>query len=168
MVSIARHTDYATRLVLHLAALEQGALVPIAEIAARRLLPTAFVRRVVGTLAKAGIVETVRGAHGGVRLGRKASAISLLDIVRAMEGGVALNRCVETHEACPFTSTCPVHDAWTSATRSLERQLHATRLSTLAARLREPPAGRRAPVPRSLRPKSPRPERDGPPPANGA
>ena len=62
MLGIGRQTDYGARVVLHLAAGEAGVLVHTAEIAAKRLLPKPFVRRVVGSLARAGIVETVRGA----------------------------------------------------------------------------------------------------------
>jgi Rrf2 family protein len=145
MVGIARHTDYAARIVLHLACLEPGALVPIAEIARRRLLPTPFVRRVIGKLVKAGIVATVRGAAGGVRLGRPASEISLLDLVVAMEGGIALNRCLETHHACPFAASCPVHFAWAEVTRALEQQLAGLRFADLATRYEGHVAAHRQP-----------------------
>ena len=132
MLGIARHTDYAARIILHLACLEGGARVPIAEIAARRLLPGAFVRRVVVRLASAGLLRTVRGAGGGVQLARPAAEISLLDLVRAMEGGVALNRCVAAPQACPLASTCPVQRAWTGATRHLEDYLDTVRFDVLA------------------------------------
>ena len=132
MLGIARHTDYAARIILHLACLEDGARVPIAEIAARRLLPAAFVRRVVVQLANAGLLHTVRGAGGGVQLGRPAAEISLLDLVRAMEGDVALNRCVATPQSCPLASTCPVQRAWTGATQRLEEYLDGVRFDVLA------------------------------------
>jgi Rrf2 family protein len=135
MLGIARHTDYAARLVLHLAALGEDGRATLKEIAAKRLLPEPFVRRVVGRLATAGIVRTVRGAGGGVRLARPAHEISLLDVVRAMEGGVVLNRCVDSPAACPLSSACPVNRAWTDATRQLEGSLAGVRFSDLATRL---------------------------------
>lgn len=132
MLGIARHTDYAARIVLHLACLEEGARVPIAEIAQRRLLPTPFVRRVIGRLVTAGIVTTVRGAGGGVVLARPPAEISLLDVVRAMEGGIVLNACVDTPHSCPLATLCPVQAAWTDATRALEANLSAVRFDTLS------------------------------------
>lgn len=132
MLGIARHTDYAARIVLHLACLEKGARVSIAEIATRRLLPAPFVRRVIGRLVTAGIVTTVRGAGGGVVLARRPSEISLLDVVRAMEGGIVLNACVDTPNSCPLAARCPVQAAWTDATRALEANLAAVRFDRLS------------------------------------
>ena len=64
MIGISRQTDYAARLVLHLAALEPETQVSIAEISKLRLLPVAFVRRLVGSLVKAGVLLTARGSGG--------------------------------------------------------------------------------------------------------
>lgn len=146
MIGIGRHTDYAARVVLHLATLAPGALAPIAEISARRLLPQAFVRRIVGKLVAAGIVETVRGARGGLRLARPAAELSLLDLMNAMEGGVVLNPCVDAPRSCPLSSACPVQKAWTRITRSLEVELAAVRFSALAGALDEKPAEPGRPV----------------------
>ena len=107
MLQIARHTDYAARIVLHLACLEEGAQASIGEIAEQRLLPEPFVRRLISRLVKGGILATVRGSGGGIRLGRPASEISLLDLVQVMEGPIALNHCVDADHACPFTTLCP-------------------------------------------------------------
>ena len=132
MIGIGRHTDYAARIVLHLASLGEGAQATAAEIARKRLLPVAFMRRIVGKLAAAGIVRTMRGAGGGVRLARPAAEISLLDVLRAMEGGVTLNACVASPPACPLSESCPVQRAWTSATVALEGQLDGVRFDALA------------------------------------
>jgi Rrf2 family protein len=106
--------------------------VPIREIAERRLLPAPFVRRVIGRLVSAGIVRTIRGAGGGVALARPAASISLLDVLQAMEGGVVLNRCVDTPSACPLAASCPVNAAWAGVTRGLEASLAAVRFDRLA------------------------------------
>lgn len=140
MIQIARHTDYAARIVLHLACLEEGSQASIAEIAQRRMLPAPFVRRLIGKLVQGGILATVRGSGGGLRLARPASEISLLDLVRVMEGPIALNHCVDDDHACPFTKQCPVQTAWTDATRVLEAQLATTRFDVLA----NGPAGHKA------------------------
>jgi Rrf2 family protein len=137
VIGIGRQTDYAARLVLHLASLEPGAQVPIAEVAARRLLPEPFLRRIVRRLAAAGLVATARGSGGGIRLARPAAEISLLDVVRAMEGGVVLNRCVDSAEACPLSDACPVQRQWTRLTRNLEADLATVRFSDLATSLEQ-------------------------------
>jgi Rrf2 family protein len=129
---IGRQTDYAARVILHLASLPEGGQVSIAEIAQRRLLPLPFLRRVVAKLVEAGLVTAVRGARGGISLARPASAISLLDVVRAMEGGVVLNRCVDQPAFCPLAEVCPVQRVWTRLTRELEASLEAVRFDKLA------------------------------------
>lgn len=132
MLGIGRHTDYAARLVLHLASLAENTQVTIAEIADERMLPVAFVRRLIGPLSSAGILATVVGAKGGVRLGRPASEITLLDLVNAMEGGITLNHCVGNEHTCPLSSHCPVQSAWAGATRSLEDNLASVTFEALA------------------------------------
>lgn len=132
MLGIGRQTDYASRIVLHLAALGPGAQVQVKAIAERRLLPAAFVRRVVARLAAGGILRTTRGSGGGIALARPAEQISLLDVVRVMEGGIVLNRCVSAPHHCPLSETCPVQRAWTDATRNVEEYLGAVTFAALA------------------------------------
>jgi Rrf2 family protein len=132
MIGIGRHTDYAARIVLHLASLDEGAQVTAAEISAKRLLPPAFVRRIMGKLADAGILRTTRGAGGGVTLARPARKITLLDVVKAMEGGLVLNACVDTPVACPLAVSCPVNKAWCDVTDTLVVSLGAVRFDRLA------------------------------------
>jgi Rrf2 family protein len=132
MIGISRQTDYAARLVLHLATLDEGTQVSIAEISKLRLLPVAFVRRLVGSLVKAGILQTSRGSGGGIRLGRAASEISLLDVVVAVEGGIVLNQCLNGKHVCPLSNGCPVQGAWAAATQALEVHLAGVRFEALA------------------------------------
>jgi Rrf2 family protein len=132
MIGISRQTDYAARLVLHLAALEPETQVSIAEISKLRLLPVAFVRRLAGSLVKAGVLRTARGSGGGIRLGRPASEISLLDVVNAVEGGIVLNQCLDGKHICPLAHGCPVQAAWSAATQALELHLAGVRFDALA------------------------------------
>jgi len=131
MQGIRRHTDYASRIILHLAALGPAARVPVKEIADRRLMPAPFVRRVVARLASAGILRTTRGSGGGVRLARPARSVSLLDVVNAMEGAIVLNRCTSEPKACPVAETCPVQRAWVDATRRVEEHLQGISFADL-------------------------------------
>jgi len=134
MLGISRQTDYAARVVLHLACLAPEAKVPIADIAKHRMLPLEFVRRIVGDLVKAGILATSRGSGGGVRLARPAADISLGEVVHAMEGGVALNHCVSDRRVCPLAAACPVQSVWVDATQVLDDYLASVRFDALAQR----------------------------------
>jgi Rrf2 family protein len=136
MLTISRQTDYACRILLHLALQPAGARVTAAEIAEQRLIPPAMIRRIVTDLGVAGLIKTTRGNNGGITLGRPAGEISLLDVVQAVEGAVALNPCTiaprNDPDTCPFIPTCPVHDAWMQARATLVRELSQVTFDRLA------------------------------------
>jgi len=132
MLGIARQTDYAVRVVLHLACLEAGVQVSIAEISETRKLPMPFVRRLIKPLVSAGILASARGSSGGIRLARAARDITLLEVVAAMEGGLALNHCADDHKGCPLASGCPVRPVWVGASQVLEAHLAEIRFDALA------------------------------------
>jgi Rrf2 family protein len=138
MIGIGRHTDYATRIILHLSMLGAGAQITAGEVARKRLLPRAFVRRIVRRLGTAGILRTSRGAGGGISLARPASQISLFDIVQAMEGGLAFNACVNNPSACPLAAVCPVQCAWTQITGQIAESLKSVRFDRLAKTNKNP------------------------------
>lgn len=135
MFSLGRQTDYAARIVLHLSCLEAGEKVTAAQIAQMRLIPGAFIKRIVSRLSAVGLVETVRGSRGGLALARKPSEISLLEVVEAFEGKLSLNVCVEKPGECPLSVTCPVQRSWVGATSNLRDYLEGVRFDTLAASL---------------------------------
>jgi Rrf2 family protein len=132
MKGIGKQTDYAARILLHLACLGDDVQIPMNEITAKRLIPPPYARRIVARLAGAGFLKTSRGMGGGIRLARPASEITLLEVVSVFEGGMILNRCVDDPEACPFDNICPVQKAWTNATRQLEEHLATVRFDLLA------------------------------------
>ena len=78
------------------------ARVSAADLAEETGLPAPTVQKLVSLLSRAGLLRAVRGAGGGLKLARPAAAISLADIVEAVEGPIALTTCVE-----PFGSQRP-------------------------------------------------------------
>lgn len=132
MLGIRRETDYAVRTILHLASVGEGVNVQVRDVAAQRRLPLSFVRRIVARLGASGILETTRGMGGGIRLARPAAEISMLDVVRAMEGTVALNPCLIAPHTCPLADDCPAQRAWADATAALETHLSSVRFDALA------------------------------------
>jgi len=132
MNGISRQADYAARIVLHLACLPKDTKVPIPEISAQRHLPVPFVRRLVAELVAKGILRTARGSAGGVRLARPAAAITLLDVVQAMQGSLSLSPYPDQETACTISANCPVSQAWSSASQALECHLASLDFQTLA------------------------------------
>jgi Rrf2 family protein len=132
MIGISRQADYAIRIVVHLASLPEGDQEAVRRIAEERLLPLSFVRRIVARLAAAGILRTSRGMGGGIQLARPAADISLLDVVRVIEGPIGLNQCVTAQHTCPFATRCPVQAAWSKVTRDLEKSMEEISFDVLA------------------------------------
>lgn len=144
MFSVSRQTDYAARIVLHLACQEPGRRIAIVEMARERKLPVPFVRRIVSSLVEKGLVNAVRGVGGGVTLARDARELSLWDVVEAVEGPQCPSPCHEEPRACPLSSGCPVRGVWTSTAKVLENHLRSVRISDLAGSSGHVQAHRRA------------------------
>jgi FeS assembly SUF system regulator len=74
-------------------------------------LPT--VQKLVSILSKAKLLRSVRGAGGGIQLARPAAAISLADIVEAVEGPIAMTACCESGKhGCAIEGSCAVQPHW--------------------------------------------------------
>ena len=101
-------------------------------------LPTA--QKLVGRLAAAGLVDSARGTGGGFRLARPASAISLADIVEAVEGPIALTSCVDTGRGgdCTLECSCAVKPHWVTVNQTVRGALAAVPLTQMAAPARLP------------------------------
>ena len=129
---LTRHGDYAVRVVVDLASRPAGAIVPRARIQERQDVPAAYLAKIVQALARGGLVRTHPGARGGVSLARPASSISLLHVIEAAEGPLALNRCVAGAGACPRDRLCPVHPVWLRLQALVASELAAVTAAALA------------------------------------
>jgi Rrf2 family protein len=131
-MEISRRTDYGVRLILDLAGLPAGRRASTQEIAERQNIPAPFLAKIISQLSLSGLVNTHRGAGGGVMLARPPAEISLLQVIEALDGPVRLNRCAVDPGMCPRDETCPVHQVWTRAQESLVTTLHDTTFDLLA------------------------------------
>jgi len=130
-VQITRQADYAVRAVLYLAQLGPGGQASTAQIARAQSIPLTFLAKIVSQLAASGMVRATRGARGGVALARSADLISLLDIVEAIDGPVALNECVTDPSNCPLGDTCSVRPVWCETQTELVAKLSQTKFAQL-------------------------------------
>jgi FeS assembly SUF system regulator len=105
--------DYAV--VLMSAAARQCGSVPIhaGMLAEQTGIPGPTAQKLVSQLARAGLLVASRGSGGGIRLARPAAAISVADIVEAVEGPIALTACVaEGRHDCSLEGSCKVQPHW--------------------------------------------------------
>ncbi len=131
-MQITRQADYAVRAVLYLAGLNNERRAPTSEIAREQKIPPSFLAKIVSQLSVAGVVQTSRGARGGVSLARPSEEISLLEVIEAIDGPIMLNECVHDPKACVFGENCPVQSIWRDAQAQLVRRLEDTNFASLA------------------------------------
>ena len=108
-----------------------SARVSASELAAETGLPVPTVQKLVSLLSRAGLLRSVRGSGGGLKLARPAAAITLADIVEAVEGPIALTQCIETHD-CNLDHTCSVRPHWPLVNQALRGALAGVPLTRLA------------------------------------
>ncbi len=133
MLQLTKTGEYSVRAMLHLAAKPSGAVVPIGEISKQWDIPEEFLRKIVQLLSKSGLILSRRGAGGGIELARPAEEISLLEVIEAAEGKLALNKCLLEVGACPHDAWCAVHQVWSEVQQEMEEILHGKSLAALVA-----------------------------------
>jgi Rrf2 family transcriptional regulator, iron-sulfur cluster assembly transcription factor len=111
-MQITREGDYAIRSVLYLARQPYKKISFVTEISDEYKIPRSFLAKILQKLVKAKIVRSYRGVKGGFSLARQAKDVSVLDVLEAIEGQVALNICLIDRKKCDFSKACPIHSVW--------------------------------------------------------
>ncbi len=136
MLKISQKLEYSMRAMIELALNEKsGELVPAREIAEAQQIPLRFLEQQLGTLNKAGLVESQRGAGGGCRLARPSSQIRAADIADAIEGPAYPMSCLDPsdHE-CSFDDRCGLQGLWGDIQYAIRRVFEETTLDAMAKR----------------------------------
>ncbi len=127
---LTRAGDHAIRALMILLGQPSNGRLTSYRLAAETKIPAEFLRKILSALARAKILRSVRGPTGGVRLARKPEDVTLLEVVEAVEGPLALNECTKSPPACPRSGHCPVHPIWKRAQEQLRQTLSAATLAT--------------------------------------
>ena len=130
---ITRATDYAVRVMIHLAGLPTGSRVRQSELSRATDVSGHFLSKVLQQLVRSRLIRSKRGSGGGFAIAVPASSISLLDVIEAIEGPVRLNQCIEEGPSCERKSWCPAHQVWAEAQAAVVRVLSAASMAALAA-----------------------------------
>lgn len=112
-------------------------------------IPAPTTQKLVNLLSRAGLLKAIRGSGGGVKLARPAAAISLADIVEAVEGPVALTSCLDPrHGDCALETRCAIQPHWRGVNALVRAALDDVSLTSLLSPL---PVAVAAPVPTAPR-----------------
>lgn len=128
---LTRAGEYAVRCVLFLASQGTGKIVKRKLVAREMDIPDQFLAKIAPQLARAGILEIVQGARGGLRLILAPEEVSLLDVVEAVIGEIFLNDCIVRPESCNRSSACSVHLVWEKARDQLRQTLREVSFAEL-------------------------------------
>lgn len=125
-MQITRQADYAVRAVYYLTTLGDKQRAATSQIAQEQHIPPSFLAKIISQLSVAGLLNTSRGARGGVALAKAPADITLLDVVEAIDGPILLNECVGDDGICTFSDTCPMRPIWCDTQEMLIKQLRGT------------------------------------------
>ncbi|HID86029.1 MAG TPA: Rrf2 family transcriptional regulator [Anaerolineae bacterium] len=129
---------YALRAMVDLALHADLGPVPRSEIAERQEISAHYIEQLFVKLRKAGLIESVRGPGGGYILARNAGDIKAGDVIRAVEGPIALVYCVEpqTDLPCHRMPRCVTHLLWKRLSKTIEEILDSVTLKDLCDQAR--------------------------------
>jgi Rrf2 family protein len=131
-VYISAKVDYATRVLLTLAA-SDGAPIRGEALANQQGLPVRFVENTLVELRRAGLVLSQRGSDGGYRLAKAAAAISVADIIRALEGPLAEVHGLRPDQRSYEGAAEHLQDVWVALRASMRSVLEAVTLDHIVA-----------------------------------
>jgi len=130
MLKIGKMSDYATVLLAEMACIPHA--VSAANLSARTQLPMPTVAKLLKQLSKAQLVTSVRGASGGYALARKPEAITVADILSALEGPLRLTECAQGTSNCNRQHFCGTRRHWHHINQAVIAALKAVSLADLA------------------------------------
>ena len=94
-------------------------------------LPEQYLEQLLGSLRRAGLVTTVRGAQGGYQLSRPPGEITVGDIIDATEGPLTISECLSDTESCHKSGQCPTRKVWESLSNSINALLQSITLQDM-------------------------------------
>jgi Rrf2 family protein len=131
MLRLSTKARYALRAMIELGLHEGEGLVQLRQVASAQDLSPKYLEQLTGQLRQAGLVRTERGPQGGYRLARAASEITALQVVKAVEGPLALLDCVSNTSVCERSHNCAARKLWAKVTEAVIHMLGQTTLAQL-------------------------------------
>ena len=131
MLKLTKKADYGLIALRHLASLP-GSMASTKDIADAYHLPVPLLAKVLQMLTKVKILQSVAGTHGGYKLARDPRRISVLEVVRAIDGPVILTHCFTEHGVCEQSEKCTVREPLRRVHEGILELLHNFTITDLA------------------------------------
>jgi len=140
---LSKTTDYGIVLMAQLASAPQRTSQNARELAQSSDLPVPMVSKILKALAREGLLVSQRGAKGGYHLARLPEELSVSEMIRVLEGPVALTDCAIGPALCSHETMCAVREPWQVISRVVERALADVTLADLVRQRAAAPASAR-------------------------
>ena len=134
MFRLSKTTDYGIVLMAQLASSPDRAPQNARELAHSADLPIPMVSKILKALAREGLLVSQRGSKGGYQLARPPEALTVSEMIRVLEGPVALTDCAIGPALCSHESLCSVREPWQRISRIVEQALADLTLADLVRR----------------------------------
>jgi len=123
--------DYGLRALIFLACQPEGKITYVNEIAKDQMIPVAFLFKILRKLVKIGMIKSYRGPRGGYTLARPASEITFLEVIEAIDGPIAVNRCLSEMTQCILERSCKMFHAWQRIQQHMTNELSSLTIADL-------------------------------------
>ncbi|MGD9809446.1 MAG: Rrf2 family transcriptional regulator [Deferribacterales bacterium] len=130
-MKVTRASDYAIRALIHMAHKPVGTTFMRSELASECDIPDSFLGKILQNLAKSEILSSERGKKGGFKVAKPTADITVYDIISAIEGDIALNKCIFDEDFCSLVHSCTAHSMWADIQDNLVEMLKSYTLAKL-------------------------------------
>jgi Rrf2 family protein len=135
MLRLSKKADYALLAMRHLAAHADRGAVSARELSEAYDLPPELLAKVLQKLVRGGLLTSIQGIRGGYGLARPPAAISVADVIQAIDGPLTVTACSETDDSCEQYSKCNIRDPLWQIKDRIVSALAATTVAGLATDL---------------------------------
>ena len=130
-MKLSTRSRYGVRMMFELALSYGKGPMLLKEIGKRQEISEKYLSNLIIPLKGAGLVNSLRGAHGGYTLSRDPREITLLEIVSIMEGEIGITDCIGPPEICQKEELCPARKVWSGLNRVIQEYLKGITLEDL-------------------------------------
>jgi len=132
LIRLSKRTDYGLMAIRRLASVPGGAFLSAREIAQEHRIPPALMAKLLQKLARRGLVSSHHGTKGGYQIARPASAITLWEVIEAIEGPLCFIECLDPSKgSCPQLPSCTVQRPLLLVQKKIAEVLGRTTLGDL-------------------------------------
>jgi Rrf2 family protein len=131
MFRISRRLDYGLHLMLALAEEKNNQPQSTASLSEKLQMPLPFMHQIAHALMQSGLIKATPGPRGGLRLNQSPNEITILNIVEALEGPIALNPALGNNDCCPQEENCAAQPVWGDLQQKIVQHLGSITLESL-------------------------------------